>query len=124
MKESKAMKKMCPYLGQGLFSGILANKNVVDLSVDDYKAMDNLTVCHGSDCMMWEFDQRLEMEEKKVKTEEKLEDYGKHSSDGFRPSSIIGHHGMGHEHVTVRFIRYVDTDSGDCGLKISSNSGE
>ena len=105
MKESEAKKKLCPKLLAAFISAGRGNPT-------DAK---NMSLCKGSDCMMWQSDRVAEEKKEKVKRERFLRDYAKHCSDGFKPSHIVKHEGT--DFAVVSFRRYVDTDSGDCGLK-------
>ena len=88
MKESEAKKKQCPYMK-------------IDAAVGAVRQT-TIRTCQGSDCMMWDFDQAEELREI-AGTDDIPEGWNKK------------HNAKNHKNIIVN--RYVDSDSGDCGLK-------
>ena len=112
MKESEAKKKWCPKAIHVVdATGYASGNRFIGDGVDQ----NNSCLCLGSNCMIWEAELKFEEIEKEVKIEPKWEDYTKHESNGFKKHHIEVSKKDGF--VAVIFNRYVDSESGDCGLK-------
>ena len=106
MKESEAKKKLCP------FNNAHQAVGSVSISVNTY--------CKGSDCMMWEAELEPEPElvEKEVKKETMYASYKLSAPEGFDFYNLSNDKKPEKENnVIAKFRRFIDSDSGDCGLK-------
>lgn len=105
MKESEAKKRACPKF----FAAFIANGK------GNQKEMESLCLCQGNICMMWEADQKkieMRIDKAKINTQAEAE---KHVPDGWLFGGFMYSIGEISSHVDI--YRYVDSDSGDCGLK-------
>ena len=117
MKESEAKKKQCPHLSIQ-HSIALLTANIVKGDDNDgvaekmrgINAM-RILLCSGSGCMMWEKDIEIEYKDiDAVRIEKDNESAGFVIPDGWE---IQAHLVEG----KIEIKKYVDSDSGDCGLK-------
>lgn len=107
MNESEAKEKKCPQRSIDVSIAlvnfaILANSDLNAYS-ETLKKMKGEDHCNGSACMMWESDYETE------KAHQREKPAGKgwmENGDGYKGQVI-----------TQKWIRYIELDSGDCGLK-------
>ena len=117
MKEEDAKKKVCPInFGALGISATLAKVNT-DADDDHIKNIMKHSQCMGSECMMWEAEVVAEDIEIEIEPEDcvkKSESKAGHDYKFLRKSIKCAKESG---HVVVELRRYVDSNSGDCGLK-------